>query len=238
MKNFRNFKLYTGEGSLSRRQIIFAVVGITFASLIIVGFVSPSDNNSNGIKGTTASSVSTSKPIDPVVLEADKKQLADLKTKFKYKYDEFEKKGWYEAKTQIADSTWNSQMLKVHVNNVGYAYLEDQYYGSDWIFHTRIEVKIGDTIYKSKDIPSYDPDNTTENSGGTVWETISYTGDKDGGILKAIAESGDAVIKVRFAGDRGVKDFTLSKRDQQAIKDAYQLSDLIKKVGDTGIPQS
>jgi hypothetical protein len=45
-------------------------------------------------------------------------------------------------------------------------------------------------------------------------------------------------VKVRFNGDHGVKDFTLSKRDQQAIKDAYQLSDLITKVGDTGVPQS
>jgi hypothetical protein len=182
--------------------------------------------------------VTASVPVDPAKIEADKKQLADLKTKFNYDYDEFEKKGWYEAKTQVVANTFDKKMLRVRVNNVGYAYLEDQYYGDDWIFHTHVEVKIGDAVYKSEDIASYDPNNSRHNSSGSVWEAISYTGGKDNGIIKAIAESGDAPIKVRFTGGEGVSDFTLAKRDQQAIKDAYQLSNLIKSTGDTGTPQS
>jgi hypothetical protein len=218
-----------------KRKIIGVIVVLFILTVIIPSF---SDQKTSSSETKTTAQITPSIPIDPAILEANKKQLADLKTKFNYKYDEFEKKGWYEAKTQNVDNTFNTQMLKVHINNVGYAYIEDQYYGDDWIFHTRIEVKIGDAIYKSEDIQSYDPNNVRTNTGGVVWETISYTGDKDNGIFKAIANSGDTVIKVRFAGDRGVKDFTLSKRDQQAIKDAYQLSDLIKKVGDNGIPKS
>jgi hypothetical protein len=177
------------------------------------------------------------KPIDPAILEADKKQLADLKTKFDYKYDEFKNIGWYQAKTQAVDSTWDEKMLKVHVNNTGYLYLSDQYYGDDWIFHTRIEVKIGEAIYRSEDIPTYSPENKQDNSGGSVWETISYTDGKDNGIIHAIAESGDATIRVRFTGERETRDFTLTKRDRQAIKDGYQLSELLKRVGDVGASQ-
>jgi hypothetical protein len=160
--------------------------------------------------------------------------LADLKTKFKYTYDEFDKKGWYENKSQVTNITYDKSILRVRVNNVGYAYLESQYYGDDWIFHTHVEVKIGDTVYQTEDIPTYDKNNAHSNTGGSVWEVVAYTADRDNGIMKAIAESGDAVIKVRFAGGEGHYDMTLSKRDQQAIKDAYQLSQLIIKVGDTG----
>ncbi len=179
--------------------------------------------------GTSASVAPAPKPIDPAVLEANKKELTELKNKFSYEYDEFDKIGWYKAKTQVVDHTWDENLLKVYVNNTGYCYLADQYYGDNWIFHTRVEVKIGDTIYKSEDIPSYDPNNKHENSSGSVWETISYTKGKDNGIIKAIAESGDATIRVRFTGDQMSRDFTLSKRDQQAIKDAYRLSELLKK---------
>lgn len=180
-----------------------------------------------------AQTTATTAHIDPAILAADKVRLADLKTKFNYKYDEFEKIGWYENKSQIVDTTFDKKMLRVRVNNTGYAYLEDQYYGDNWIFHTRVEVKIGDKVYKSADIPTYDSDNARENSGGSVWETISYTGGRDNGIIEAIAKNSDSLVLVRFAGDHGVSDFTLAKRDQQAIKDAYELSTLIKGVGDT-----
>lgn len=210
---------------------------ITIGVLAIIGSFSGDDKPASVATAETShvvARVQVPKPVDPAILEADKKQLADLKTKFKYTYDEFQKVGWYAAKTQVVDYTWNEQVLRVNVNNTGYLYLVDQYYGDDWIFHTHIEVKIGDAIYKSEDVPSFDPNNTHNNSSGSVWESISYTGTKDNGIIKAIAESGDAAIRVRFTGDRGSKDFTLTKRDQKAITDAYHLSELIKKLGDIG----
>ena len=205
---------------------------IVILGIMVLGAVSGGKKEPSKIETAT---VATPAPVDPAVLEAEKKQLADLKTKFNYKYDQFESKGWYDAKTEATDYTYNKEMLKVNVNNVGYAYLQDQYYGDDWIFHTRVQVKIGDAVYTSADIPSYDPNNSTNNGSGSVWETISYTGGQDNGIIKAIAESGTTPVLVRFAGGSGgVYDFTLSERDRQAIKDAYQLSTLIKETGDTG----
>jgi len=213
------------------------VIGVVVI-LIILGAVSGSGDKKASSDGSVKATTATVASVDPTKLAADKARLAELKAKFDYKYDEFEKKGWYVAKSQAVANTWDKEVLAVNVNNVGYAYLSDQYYGDDWIFHTRVEVKIGDAVYKSEDIPSFDSNNSRHNSGGSVWESISYTGDKDNGIMKAIAESGDTVVKVRFNGDEGVYDFTLSKRDQQAIKDSYELSNLIKETGDTGTPQS
>lgn len=210
------------------------VIGI-FIILVIVGGIASSDDKKSPSSGSTKLTVATAAPVDPAKLAADKARLAELKTKFNYKYDEFEKKGWYEAKSQVASTTFNSQVLEVRVNNAGYSYLEDRYYGDDWLFHTRAEVKIGDAIYKTDDIQTYDDNNSSWNSGGHVWESISYTAGRDNGIIKAIAESGDQPIKVRFTGGSdGVKDFTLTERDRQAIKNAYELSNLIISTGDTG----
>ncbi len=169
-------------------------------------------------------------PIKPVVTEADRSRLEALKTKFNYKYDEFNRIGWYTNKNQTATNSFNRKLLKVLVNSSGYAYLEDQYYGDDWIFHTRVKVIINDKIYESADIPTYDENNNEFNGSGSVWEEISYTTDRDNGIIKAIAESDSSIIKVRFVGKQSVSDFTLANIDQQAVKDAYELSELIKKV--------
>jgi len=218
---------------------IFGAIIITLFVLFVIGSALPEKNQTavqpvaenQQTSISNSSKMPTTISVDPAALEADKNRLVELKNKFNYDYDEFEKIGWYENKTQVVANTFNKKMLRVRVNNKGYAYLEDQYYGDNWIFHTRVVVKIGDTIYTSDDIPSYDSANHTNNSGGSVWERISYSGGRDNGIIEAIAKSGDASVLVRFAGDQGVSDFTLAARDQQAIKDAYELSNLIKKIG-------
>lgn len=161
--------------------------------------------------------------------EENKKRLGVLKKNFKFKQDEFNNVGWYTHKYQTVENTWNRKCLITHVNSTGYIYLESQYYADDWLFQTRIEVKIGDKIFKSEDVPTYSDDHKTENSGSSIWENISYTGDKDNGIIKAIAESGDIPVKVRFIGKYHY-DFTLSSKDKQTIKDSYELSQLIKQV--------
>ncbi len=216
-------KFYTGFVIL---LVVLTVVGVRYIN-------NYSSNKLSNLGGKKIEVQGTTPPIDPAVLATDKIKLSELKKKFTYSYDEFKDVGWYDNKSQNVDATFDKKLLKVSVNNNGYAYLSDQYYGDDWIFHTRVEVKIGDTVYKTDDIPSYDSNNHKNNSSGSVWETIDYTKDRDNGIIKAIAESGDATIKVRFTGGEYYDDITLAKRDQQAIKDAYELSQLIQEVGDT-----
>jgi hypothetical protein len=221
------------------KKKIVSICAVVVIIIIIVSIRTISENTPSivSVENKALPEQVATKPapvVDPLVMEADKKKLSELKTKFNYEYDEFENKGWYFHKTQIVQNTFDKKVLKVYVNNVGYAYLMDQYYADDWLFHTRLEVKIGDNLYKTEDIPTYDSNNSTEIGSGSIWENVSYTAGRDNGIIKAIAQSGTTPIKVRFTGDRGVYDMTLSDRDRQAIKDSYELSELIKKTGDTG----
>ena len=162
--------------------------------------------------------------------EEYKKRLKALKKNFNFKNDEFNNTGWYLHKNQTVDNAWNRKCLKTHINSDGYIYLEDQYYSDDWIFHTSIQVKIGENIYNSSIVETYNENNATQNSDGSVWEKISYTDDKDYGIIRAIAESGDKPVKVRFVGKQYNSDFTLSNKDKKAIKEGYELAYLLKKV--------
>jgi hypothetical protein len=182
----------------------------------------------DSVKRAEADSIAKANEID----KANNIKKRDLlKKNFVYKKDEFNNIGWYIQKSQTVDASWNRKCLKTHVNSDGYIYLEDQYYADDWIFHTSIQVKIGDSIYNSEVIETFNANNKTENSGGSVWENINYTDGKDNGIIKAIASNVGKEVKVRFNGKEYYSDFTLSTRDKQAIKESYELSELIKKVG-------
>jgi hypothetical protein len=154
-----------------------------------------------------------------------------LKKNFIFKKDEFKGGGWYTHRNQTINANYNRKCLYTHVNTMGYIYLEDQFHSDDWIFHTSIDVKIGDKVYRSSKIETYDKNNNTQNSGYSVWENISYINGKDNGIIKAIAENTDKEIKVRFNGKQYHSDMILSRKDKLGIKESYELSELIKKVG-------
>ncbi len=161
----------------------------------------------------------------------DIKRRDALKKKFNYKVDEFKDIGFYIHKNQTVSNSWNRKCLKVHINSTGYIYLEDQFYSDDWIFHTSIQVKIGADIYNSSIVETYDENNKTEIGSGSIWENITYSNEQDEKIITAIAENSDKEIKVRFNGKQYYSDINLSKKDKQAIKEGYELSELIKKVG-------
>lgn len=156
------------------------------------------------------------------------RRLEALKRRFVFKRDEIEGSGWYTHRSQTVDNSWNRTYLKVHVSEHGHAYLASEYTGDDWIFHERVVVRIADRILRSEVIPGYSDLNYRHNSGGTVWETLHFTGGKDNGIMAAIAEAGGQAIRVRLEGDQYSKDFVLSARDQRAIQEGVELGRLLR----------
>lgn len=159
-------------------------------------------------------------------------KLNDLKSHFEYTGDEFDKIGWYQHKSQTVDNSFNRKCLIIHVNSKGNYYLEDQFYSEDWIFHTSIKVKVGDQIFESAKIETYNPNNKTQNGGQHVWESINYLDGGDNGIIEAIAQNVDSVVTVRFNGRQYYSDFTLQMKDKKAIKEGFELSELIKQLNE------
>ncbi|MEJ8756246.1 hypothetical protein WG947_04510 [Pontibacter sp. H259] len=159
--------------------------------------------------------------------ERSKKVVETIKRSFYFKKDEFQNTGWYKHKVWGNDSFIDRKGLTCTVRDDGYIYLSSNYYSDDWLFHEGVYVKIGDDIYRSDIIPTYDENHRTINAGGSIWENIQYTDGRDNGIIEAIANNTDKIIKVRFLGDEFYSDITLSKRDKLAIQECKRLSDAL-----------
>lgn len=158
----------------------------------------------------------------------NQKNIARLKAKFNFKKDEFDNSGWYTHKIFGSSSNYR-KTLKTHVNESGYIYLESQWYDEDWLFHTNVQVKVNDIVYKSDVIETYDKNNVRQNDGGVVWENISYINNGDNGIIQAIAVS-EGTVKIRFEGREFRRDITLPEKDRQAIKECYALAQALKGI--------
>ena len=155
-----------------------------------------------------------------------KKEFEKLKNKFTYKYDDFKGGGFYTHKT-FGKYKPRRKTLTSGVNSEGYYWLRSNYYSNDWLFHHTIQVLIGEMKYTSEKVESYENNNIHDNSGGKVYEQITFN---DISILKQIAQNTDQKIKIRFIGDKYHDDATLSSKDKQALKDCYELGEIIKKM--------
>jgi hypothetical protein len=158
-------------------------------------------------------------------------ELVALQKNFTFDRDEiYPDRGWYTHVQQTASNSWNRNYLEVNVNAQGNRYLSSHYYGDDWIFHTLVRVRIGESVYTSEVVPTYSSNHRTSVGSGSVWEENLYLGTQGNGIIDALqrASVSDAIV-VRFEGDERAKTFTLSKRDIQAIQKSARLSQLLRK---------
>jgi hypothetical protein len=153
-------------------------------------------------------------------------KLEKLKQKFTYKKDEFQDIGFYTHKRW--GKYWpNRKTLTSGVNSSGYAWLRSNYSDDDWLFHTSIYVLIGNRKLTSPTVETYSDKNITDNDGGRIWEVVTYDNTD---ILREIAENIDQTIKIRFNGREFYNDATLNSGDKQALKDCYNLGELLKLI--------
>jgi len=90
------------------------------------------------------------------------------------------------------------------------------YTGDDWVFFKSLLFAVDGKNY-SKTFKYFDI--VHDNGGGDVWEYIDVeVEDSDLEMLWAIANSNETII--RFQGDDYSHDYTVSKTDKQALKDA------------------
>lgn len=212
---------------------IVAIVIVAFIGLaVLVGIFGNSSDEKKSKETNVVEAAFTDKELaeldslNEVTKQQNKEELETLKKKFIYKADEFNNTGWYYHKTW--GTNWlNRSGLVCRVNAKGYIYMESQYHGDSWIFHNKAIVKIGESVYETEHIPLYSNHHHTDNNYNGVYEVNKYVNGLDNGIIYQIAQNHDKEIKVRFAGDQKIKDFTLGKQDKQAIADCSRLAQLI-----------
>ncbi len=99
------------------------------------------------------------------------------------------------------------------------------FYGSNWIFHSYIKIKIGDVTKQTTPVKG----RTEVLDDGKVVETNYYSLPTDLAILKWIADNYTKEITVRFYGKDYHDDITIPMSEKLAIKETYDLYTLLKK---------
>lgn len=154
-----------------------------------------------------------------------------LKKQFNYKYDKFDKKGSYTHKN-FTNAKYDQKYLSAYLNDKGRSTMVSHYHSKyDWLFHTQVKVLIGSKTYTSSEIKSFDPNNSRDNSGGSIWERIYFTNNRDNGILKAIATNCcDKETSIRFNGSKYYHDEILNKTFVIGFRDTYVYSMYLKSI--------
>jgi hypothetical protein len=176
---------------------------------------------------TTASGSIASAPDPGRAGHAASPDLITLKMRFVYDPDRIHGGGVYVPRGQTSDSSFNRSYIGAEVMDDGDVALESHYAGHAWIFHTRVSARIGSRVIETADVPTDDPMNHRYNGSGLVWEVITFIHGGDNGLLEAIAAHPNDPVRVRMIGEK-IKEFALSARDKNAIRDSYQLAHLLR----------
>ena len=130
------------------------------------------------------------------------------------------------------------------VTSSGTIFLRSVYRDRDWIYHDRVIVRVGDQEYMSDALPATSPDVTRRESRQEsssdrrrgrydedryISETVRYRSGSDNGIVRAIAEAGDAKVTMRLAGGPRVFDKTLSNDEKRLFAEAVELATLLRR---------
>lgn len=98
------------------------------------------------------------------------------------------------------------------------------YYGSDWIFHSYVKIKIGELTKQTTSVKG----RTKVLNDAKVVETNYYSLATDLAVLKWIADNYTKEITVRFYGKDYYDDISIPMTEKLAIKETYDLYNLLK----------
>lgn len=154
------------------------------------------------------------------------KQYVAARDRMRTKVDKVEGITWYESTRQPYYANSRSYVFP-YIGERGssiWLRLKFLYTGDDWIFYEEIVVWIDGTTYRF----DLDYDEVDRNSGsGDVWEVYDISPKNDDiEMLWEIINSQETII--RFDGDDGRRDITISAADKQGIKDVLIVYEYMK----------
>ncbi len=133
----------------------------------------------------------------------------------------------YTHKNQVSENRLSNTFLQVLTDGKGSLTLISNYYGGQWLEHTRIRVYDGETEALTDSIPLGNVDNYRGNFMDSRWERVTFRNGRDKGIIELIAANSAKKLKAVYIGKRN-QYIILEERDREAARDAFEFSRLIK----------
>lgn len=172
--------------------------------------------------------VAAEKHLKEVAAERGEKIFDSLKSRFISQKDDFKNVIWYTHK-RFGKYWPNRKTVYTEVRNDGYYNVISNYSSDDWIFHTSIQVMVGDQKFETEMVETYNENNRQDNDGGRIWENIRYS-IENRNILNAIADGINKPVKIRFNGRQFHSDATMSAGDKKAIKESLLFADALAAI--------
>lgn len=120
--------------------------------------------------------------------------------------------------------------LHAAVDEYGVTHLISSYSGDSPLEHTAVKVKNADgTGCSTQEIPYNDGTNYHYTIGGVRFETVTYIGDKDGGVLGYINLHAESRLQIEFTGGRRNLSVPLTDKDKKALSETFQLGMMLRQ---------
>ncbi len=132
-------------------------------------------------------------------------------------------------KRQRPENSFNRSYISAHLNTEGEFFISSRYVGEEHIYHKQIKVYDKESKILSEEIEKDDFQNRHFDDGEFKWEVVQYKDGKDNGVVDFIASNVDKPLKVEFIGKKHHY-ILMEKFDKEAIRDAYEISFVLKEV--------
>lgn len=132
-------------------------------------------------------------------------------------------------KRQKTENSFGRTFIMANLNKNGDFFLSSRYMGSKRLHHTKIRVYHDKLSAESENIEEDGMANRTFYDDGLHWEIVSYKNNKDNGIADLISQHYQLPLKAEFIGT-GRQYIVLEQHDKEAIRDAYEISFLLREV--------
>jgi len=151
---------------------------------------------------------------------------------FVYKEGKFEGyAGTYIHKRQQVKNSHDRSYVRAYLDEKGEFYISSRYHGKGHIYHNSIKVYDSGLFAETEQIAESSFDNRSFDDGEDYWETVNYRNGTDNGVVGFIVNNYDKTLKVEFKGKKHHY-IVMESYDKEAIRDAYNLSLVIKELAD------
>lgn len=166
------------------------------------------------------------------LLVARQSDFERLVKPFVYKAGKFEGyAGAYIHKRQQIKNSHGRSYLRAYLDDKGDFYISSRYHGKGHIHHNSVKVYNAGLFAETEEIAESSFDNRSFDDGEDYWETVNYRDGSDNGVVGFIVNNYDKTLKVDFRGKRHHY-IVMEAHDKEAIRDAYNLSLVIKEIAD------
>jgi hypothetical protein len=163
-----------------------------------------------------------------VELDTVNKMIVVLEKGFSKQKESYDRYTNYIPKRQSFNRSWDRSFIQVNLNELGEIYLSSNYYGEQWLHHTGLRVYDGKDQEKTEKVELEDVNNHRSEFMETMWERVTYKDNKSDKVIEFIANNTHRKLKAVFLGKRYYY-ILLEDYDMKAVKDAWELSILLKK---------